>query len=102
KDGTNYKKGASYLIPKNQRQHRLVKAMFEKRTSFQDSLFYDVSAWTLPLAFNLDYNENATMAQAGAKINDLEMKTPTAPNMSNYAYLMEWNEYYSPKALNMI
>jgi|TARA_R110002020_G_scaffold199778_3_gene401558 hypothetical protein len=102
KDGTNYKKGASYLIPKNQRQHRLVKAMFEKRTSFQDSLFYDVSAWTLPLAFNLDYNENATMAQAGVKINDLEMKTPTAPNMSNYAYLMEWHEYYSPKALNMI
>ena len=31
--------------------------MFEKRTTFQDSLFYDISAWTLPLAFNLDYDE---------------------------------------------
>ncbi len=32
--------------------------MFQKRTTFQDSLFYDVSAWTFPLAFNLDYEEN--------------------------------------------
>ena len=29
--------------------------MFEKRTTFQDSLFYDIVAWTFPLAFNLDY-----------------------------------------------
>ena len=32
--------------------------MFETRTEFLDSLFYDVSSWTLPLAFNLDYDLN--------------------------------------------
>ncbi|MDX1762005.1 MAG: M14 family zinc carboxypeptidase, partial [Christiangramia sp.] len=36
-DGQEFKKGAAYIVPKNQRQHRLVKAMFEKRTEFQDS-----------------------------------------------------------------
>ncbi len=102
KNGKNYKKGFSYIIPKNQKQSRLVKAMFEKRTTFQDSLFYDISAWTFPLAFNLDYAEDVALSQAGEEVTDLQMKTPAAPNLSNYAYLMEWHEYYSPKALHMI
>ena len=52
KNGKAFKKEFSYVIPKNQKQHRLINAMFQKRTVFQDSLFYDVSAWTLPLAFH--------------------------------------------------
>ena len=101
-DGKTYTKGHSYIVPKNQRQHRLINAMFEKRTTFQDSLFYDISAWTFPLAFNLDYNENVTLANAGAEITELKRPIPDTPNASNYAYLMEWHEYYAPKALNMI
>jgi len=102
KDGKNYKKGFSYIIPKNQKQSRLVKAMFEKRTTFQDSLFYDVSAWSFPLAFNLDYSEEVAISQAGTEVNNLKMNTPATPTMSNYGYLLEWHEYYSPKALNLI
>ena len=56
--GKTYKKGYSYIIPMNQKNSRLVKAMFQKDTKFKDSLFYDISAWTFPLAFNLDYEEN--------------------------------------------
>ena len=102
KDGKTYKKGMSYLIPKQQKQQRLVKAMFEKRTKFTDSLFYDVSAWTFPLAFNLNYTENATMVNAGPKVTNLERKQPALPKQSNYAYLMQWHDYYTPKALNMV
>jgi len=100
--GRNFKKGFSYVIPKNQRQHRLINAMFEKRTKFQDSLFYDISAWSFPLAFNLDYVENASASRAGSEITDLKMRVPDTPIVSTYAYLMEWHEYYSPKALHMI
>src|SRR5690606_5782630 len=49
-DEKTYKKDFSYIIPKKQRQSRLINAIFEKRTKFKDSLFYDVSAWTFPLA----------------------------------------------------
>ncbi|WP_114492713.1 M14 family zinc carboxypeptidase [Candidatus Ulvibacter alkanivorans] len=101
-NGTTFKKGSSYLIPKNQKQHRLIEAMFEKRTSFQDSLFYDISAWTFPLAFNLDYSEAIATNKAGTVVTDLEHKTPPTPNRSSYAYLMEWHDYYAPKALNQI
>jgi hypothetical protein len=101
-NGKNYKKGAAYIVPKNQRQNRLVEAMFEKRTSFQDSLFYDISAWTFPLAFNLDFNEDVNIRNAGERIEELEKPTAPAPARSEYAYLMEWHNYYAPKALNMI
>jgi len=101
-DGKNFKKGYAYVVPKNQKNTRLINAMFEKRTSFQDSLFYDVSAWTFPLAFGLDYSENASTRSAGAKVENLEMRTGTVSAKSNYAYLIEWHEYYTPKALNKI
>ena len=45
----------SYAITFKQPQYGLIKAMFESRTAFADSTFYDVSAWTFPLAFNLNY-----------------------------------------------
>ena len=57
-NGKKYRSGYSYIVPKNQKKHRLINAMFETRTIFNDSLFYDVSSWTLPLAFNLDYDLN--------------------------------------------
>ncbi|MGV6831667.1 MAG: M14 family metallopeptidase [bacterium] len=101
-NGTTFKKGYSYIVPRNQKNTRLINAMFEKRTTFQDSLFYDVSAWTFPLAFNLDYSENVTTANAGPVITNLKPKKGEVSAKSNYAYLVEWHEYYTPKFLNQL
>ena len=100
--GKRYTKESSYAVPKNQRQHRLINAMFEKRTKFKDSLFYDVSAWTLPLAFNLDYNQDIPTDKVGEKITTLTKPGANAPKYSEYGYLMQWHDYYTPKALNML
>ncbi len=100
-NGKTYKKGYSYIVPKNQKNTRLINAMFEKRTTFQDSLFYDVSAWTFPLAFNLDYTETST-AKAGNEVTDLKHQQGGVVLKSEYAYLFAWNEYYAPKLLNQI
>ena len=100
--GVTYKKGTGYVVPMEQKNPRLIKAMFEKRTTFTDSLFYDISAWTFPLAFNVDYTEVTSLTAAGDEIIDLEPITGTVSGTSNYAYLFEWNEYYTPKALQAI
>ena len=100
--GKSYIEGNSYVVPMNQKNHRLIKAMFEKRTTFTDSLFYDISAWTFPLAFNLDYSEQSTLANAGSEIINFTPLSGNISEKSNYAYLFEWNEYYTPKALNSI
>ncbi|WP_422107879.1 M14 family zinc carboxypeptidase [Winogradskyella sp.] len=100
-DGKTYKKGYGYIVPKNQKNLRLINAMFEKRTTFQDSLFYDVSAWTFPLAFNLDYSETTT-GKAGDEIDTLVLQKGGVTSKSEYAYLYEWNAYYAPQLLNRI
>ncbi len=100
--GKSYNKKNSYVVPMDQKNPRLIKAMFEKRTTFTDSLFYDISAWTFPLAFNVDYTELSTLGNAGNEIKDLEPIEGTISGQTDYAYLFEWNEYYTPKALNAI
>ena len=100
-DGKTFKKAHSYVVPKNQRQQRLLEAMFETRTTFQDSLFYDISAWTFPLAFNLDFIEEASTSHLGRKIDSLEMPKGVVTK-SNYGYLMQWHHYYAPKALQQL
>ncbi|MGB0837097.1 MAG: M14 family metallopeptidase [Flavobacteriaceae bacterium] len=92
----------SYVVPMNQTNHRLIKAMFEKRTKFQDSLFYDVSAWTFPLAFDIDYTYLKSKDLLGSEIEKVSLPEGKLIGKSSYAYLMQWHEYYSPKALNQI
>ncbi|TDY05795.1 M14 family metallopeptidase [Meridianimaribacter flavus] len=101
-NGKSFKKGYSYIVPKNQKNTRLINAMFEKRTTFTDSLFYDISSWTFPLAFNVDYAENVSTSYLGEEVTQLTMKPGKVTAKSNYAYLMQWHEYYAPKALNAI
>ena len=101
-NGKHYTKQSSYGVPKNQRQYKLINAMFEKRTKFKDSLFYDVSAWTFPLAFNVDYNENSSRKNIGEKIVTLSKPAANTPKYSEYGYLMQWHDYYTPKALHML
>ena len=52
-----FEPGKAVLVPVDQPQSRFIKAIMEKVTSFNDSLFYDVSAWSLPLAAGVDYIE---------------------------------------------
>ncbi|MBD0823902.1 M14 family metallopeptidase [Aestuariibaculum marinum] len=98
----SFKKGFSYIIPKNQKNSRLIDAMFEKRTSFEDSLFYDISAWSFPLAFNLDYEEKVSTKNLGEQVKNVIFNEGVVSEKSEIAYLMEWHEYYTPKILNQL
>lgn len=101
-NGVNYKKEHAFVVPLNQKNPRLIKAMFEKRTTFKDSIFYDVSAWTFPLAFNLDYAEVESGNYKGKKIDNNFLKEGIVTKKSKYAYVFEWHEYSTPKALYKI
>lgn len=94
----------SFVIPMNQNQYRMIKGMFEQRTQFQDSLFYDVSAWTLPLAFDLNWqaikSRNYTTSLLGTKFNANEQLTAVKPlQSSTYAYAFHWEDSQSPALL---
>ncbi len=102
-NGKNFKKGSSYFIPRNQMNSRLINAMFEKRTTFQDSLFYDISAWTLPLAFNLDYAEDVKPDFNKQSVTELiDPATKIQLSEDAYAYFIPWEDYLAPRILNQL
>ncbi len=59
--GRRFAPGQALLIPADQPQGRFLRAAVERVTSFRDSLFYDVSAWTLPLAYDVELYELAAV-----------------------------------------
>ncbi|MEO1012136.1 MAG: M14 family metallopeptidase [Bacteroidota bacterium] len=100
--GQDYVKGHSYVVPMAQKNQRLIQTLFEKRISFADSVFYDISAWTFPLAFNLDHHPLKSLSAAGEMVTDLKPVSGQVHSKSNYAYLFQWHGYYTPKVLNRI
>ena len=92
-----YTSSNSILVPKNQNKIRLIEGMFEERTEFKDSLFYDISAWSFLHSFNLNFTDYSTKI----KTQDLKLEKPKGQiiNKSDYAYLFSWDDYYTPKAL---
>jgi hypothetical protein len=100
--GNNYNPQSAYIVPLNQPQYKVIKTIFSKTLNYRDSLFYDITAWTMPLAFGLASDElNASqLAQAGqgGVVNPVK---PVGSDFvkSSYGYLMNWNELEAPAAL---
>ena len=92
----------SYIVRTGQPQYRMVKALFELITEFEDETFYDVSAWTLPLAFDFDFSPLSARELRGNLLGELinaEFPAVPAPTTASYAYLFDWSNYYAPRAL---
>lgn len=94
----------AYVVPLDQPQYHLIKGMFDVRTSFEDSLFYDISAWTLPFAFNLPYEAVADNGRLNAMKGELvgtSLATAESarPSKASYAYILPWDDYQAPQAL---
>ena len=102
--GNDFKKGSSYVVPTNQNQFRLIRGIFEKTLNYKDSLFYDITAWTMPLAFGLTYAELSSAQYNKALLGDKvtsELKTTggVQGGTSSYGYLMDWSEFNAPAVL---
>lgn len=101
--GTNkYEKGKAFVVSTDQIQYRMVRSMFEKVTTFHDSVFYDASTWTMALAYGLPHDAlNATVKfSKGERVTAANLAiAPAAVTKSTYAYLIEWNEYNAARAL---
>ncbi len=102
KDGKTYTPENSYVIPLEQKKNKLIRAMFETQTSFQDSLFYDISAWSFPHAFNIDHSVENNTSLIGSAVEKIERPVGSVDQKASYAYLFEAHNYYSPKALQML
>ena len=99
-NGKDYQPGKAYVVPTAQAQYRMVQTMFETYREYHDSVFYDASAWSLANAYNLKYAAAAKMINLGKEVtkDDLAAVKKTIP-VSNYAYIIGWEDYNAPAVL---
>ena len=103
--GKRFSAADALIVPMSQPQYRLIRSIFETLTEFEDATFYDVSTWTLPPAFGLDY-----AALSGRQFRDNPVGSEYAPPMpvaempdeSTYGYVFEWGPYHAPRALQRV
>ncbi|HUG44504.1 MAG TPA: M14 metallopeptidase family protein [Acidobacteriota bacterium] len=100
-EGTAFPATDSIVVPLDQPQSRLIQSMMETVTEFEDSIFYDVSTWTFPLAFGLEAAALTSSPPLGPVIEDPDelIGARQVGVRAGFAYLLEWGSYYAPRAL---
>jgi hypothetical protein len=94
-----YKNGTKFTVPLKQAQRRMVQTMFETYSKYRDSVFYDASAWSVANFYNMKYR-GLKSANLGEEITSTQsINNVTSVPKSEYAYIMDWDDYYAPSAL---
>lgn len=106
-DGITYSPGHAYMVPLNQPQIRLIQSLFRPEKTFADSLFYDISAWTMPYAFNMPYAAIGQSRLAEELMGEQVLEISRQPgkilgDVSSVGYIFPWHEYDAPGALYQI
>jgi hypothetical protein len=101
-NGVTFEPGHAWVVPASQPLHRLARTIFERAATFADSVFYDVSSWTISLAYGIpDYalrTGNLPMGDRVTEVPALEGAGPVA--RSSIAYLMDWSNSGAARALH--
>jgi len=86
-----------FAVPLAQPQYRLIRALFETRTSWPDNTFYDVSSWNLPMSFGLPYEASSLAIDELQQV--AERPAPMLPQANAVAWIFEWRDARAPALL---
>jgi hypothetical protein len=99
--GKTFPAGTSFYVSNAQTNNRMIRGIFERFTEFEEDVFYDVSGWTLPLTYDLDYAAVSRAPSISATADGTFQSAPE-PDRSSYGYVFDWANTYAPRALNRI
>lgn len=98
--GMTFVPDKAWVVDVAQPQHRLITEIFTDRTSFEEDIFYDVSAWSMPRAYNLPV---MTLDSRPPAADPLAAVPSPAGRLvgghADYAYLVDWRGLHAPRAL---
>ena len=98
-NGKSFSANQAYVVESAQVSYPMLKGLFSKVTRFENNTFYDVSGWTMPLAFGIEYEE---LKQSNYQVGDVLAVTfprQPSPSEAQVAYAFEWSNYYAPKLM---
>jgi hypothetical protein len=95
-----YPAKSSYLVRTEQAQAGLIKSIFEEIHEFRDSIFYDISSWTVPYAYGIQFHELdkvATGRVKSKKIASVSMPEHQniALNSNSFSVIIERHQHYA-------
>ncbi|NNL08037.1 MAG: zinc carboxypeptidase [Croceitalea sp.] len=97
-----YRSGNEFVVPSRQPQYRMVQTMFETYSKYQDSVYYDASAWSVANFYNMKYKP-VTNLNLGEQIKSTENLIKVEPVLkSDYAYILDYDDYNATAALNFL
>ncbi|WNO59809.1 M14 family zinc carboxypeptidase [Rheinheimera sp. MMS21-TC3] len=102
--GEKYPANKSYFVPLQQAQYRFIKAIFSTDTLFNDNTFYDVSAWTLPYAYNIQFKavKNSPSKSVLGQSWQQQPIATTELVAGAYAYAFNWQDQQAPLLLQAL
>lgn len=89
KSGSGNFGDGSLVVSVNQPKGKMVKVLFEPKAKLNDSLTYDITAWSLPYAYGLDAVASSKLVQASATAPEKNIQNSVAPKGA--AYISKWN-----------
>ena len=98
-DGQTYSAQDSIAIPLDQPQSTYLQTLWQAQTEFEENVFYDVSTWTLPWAFNLTHSREPVRNVKTGSPYEMGMSTNEPLPMSKTGYLIDWRDSASPALL---
>ncbi len=83
----------TYIINFNQPRSRLAKTLLEPHVDLPDTFFFDITAWSLPAAYNTEAYTSAALITSGIeKITAPVRSKGNVSGQASYAYLMSWEQ----------
>ncbi|MBI1804222.1 MAG: hypothetical protein HY033_12680 [Ignavibacteriae bacterium] len=91
----------SYIIPLEQPAKRLIMALMEQEPALSDTFFYDISTWTLPIAYDVEtYWTGKSISTPTERVNDVQLPAGSiVGGKAGYAYLFRWETNDAVRAL---
>ncbi len=92
------RQGQHFFIPFKGNNPALVHSIMDaNKSNFSDSIFYDISAWTIPMAYNLKYETINNKKLILQEVTDFSFpKGSLTGNTGTGKYLFETKEFYAP------
>ncbi len=92
-DDRTFAPDSAYFVPADQTLHRLARGIFDRQIVTDEEEFYDVSGWTLPDAFGLDWRRVTRRAfspsLAGDRVESPPAAAATPPSADAFAWVID-------------
>ena len=91
----------SYIVDANQQRHLFIHSILQRNMIIEDSVMYDMATWSAPLAYNIPvFSTSSNLSIKSSKVKSQPVyKSGILGEEAKYAYTIDWEQRFAPKAL---